>query len=82
MRKLLPKTEQYLNHLEELYDKYVIDWDAYDSASDADKRIIEHPMLHLAETIYLESPGWAKDLAKYLCVLCDIKQIGVKIDIE
>ena len=22
MRKLLPKTEQYLNHLEELYDKY------------------------------------------------------------
>lgn len=82
MQKLLPKTEQYLNHLEELYDKYTISLEAYDSASDEDKEIIEHPMLHLAETIYMESPNWAETLAKYLCVLCDIKQIGVKINIE
>lgn len=82
MQKLLPKTEQYLNHLEELYDKYIISLEAYDSASDEDKEIIEHPMLHLAETIYMESPDWAETLAKYLCVLCDIKQIGVKINIE
>lgn len=84
MGKLLPETEQYLNHLEELYNKYIweCDWSAYDSASDDDKRIIEHPMLHLAETIYMEHPGWAEDLAKYLCILCDIKQIGVKINIE
>ena len=81
MQKQLPKTERYLNHMEELYDKY---WDIYDSdsASDEDKGIIEHPMLHLAETIYMESPEWAEDLAKYLCVLCDIKQIGVKINVE
>ncbi len=82
MQKLFPKTEQYLNHLEELYSKYVIDWNTRDSASDEDNRILEHPMLHLAETIYMESPGWAEDLAKYLCVLCDIEQIGVKINIE
>ena len=77
MQKLLPKTEQYLNHLEELYSKY-----GYYLFSDEDNRIIEHPMLHLAETIYMESPDWAEILAKYLCVLCDIKQIGVKINIE
>lgn len=83
MQKLLPKTEQYLNHMEELYGKYAaINWDTYDSASDEDKGIIENPILHLAETIYMESPEWAEDLAKYLCALCDIKQIGVKINIE
>lgn len=82
MQKLLPKTEQYLNHMEELYGKHVIDWDFYDSVSDEDKRIIDHPMLHLAETIYMDYPKGAEDLAKYLCVLCDIKQIGVKINVE
>lgn len=82
MQKQLPKTERYLNHMEELYDKCAIDWDFYNSASDEDKGIIDHPMLHLAETIYMESPEWAENLAKYLCVLCDIKQIGVKINIE
>ena len=82
MKKLLPKTEQYLNHMDELCGKYLIDWDIYNSASDEDKGIIEHPMLHLAEKIYMDSPEWAEDLAKYLCVLCDIKQIGVKINIE
>ena len=83
MEKLLPKTEQYLNHMEELYGKYAaINWDTYDSAPDEDKRIIENPMWHLAETIYMESPKWAEDLAKYLCVICDIQQIGVKINVE
>jgi hypothetical protein len=83
MQKLLPKTEQYLNHMEELYSKYAANnWDTYDSASDEDKGIIAHPMLHLAETVYMEDPEWAEDLAKYLCVLCDIKQIGVKINVE
>jgi len=83
MQKFLPKTEQYLNHMEELYSKYAaINWDTYDSASDEDKGIIEHPMLHLAETIYMENPEWAEDLAKYLCVLCDIKQIGVEVNVE
>lgn len=83
MEKLLPKTEQYLNYMEKLYGKYAaINWDTYDSAPDEDKRIIENPMWHLAETIYMESPKWAEDLAKYLCVICDIQQIGVKINVE
>ena len=48
MQKFLPKTEQYLNHMEELYSKYAaINWDTYDSASDEDKGIIEHPMLDI-----------------------------------
>ena len=82
MQKLLPKTEQYLNHMEDLYGKYAIDWDTYDSASDEDKGIMEHPMLHLAETIYMESPEWSEELAKYLCLICGIKGIDVKIDIK
>ena len=82
MEKQLPKTEKYLDRMEELLVKYCSDWEEIDSASDEDKAIFYNPMLHPAEIIYMEAPKWAEDLAKYLCVLCDIKQIGVKINIE
>lgn len=68
--------------MEELFVKYCSDWEKLELASDEDEAIFLNPMLHLAETIYMESPQLAEDLAKYLCVLCDIKQIGVKINIE
>ena len=82
MKKQLPKTEKYLDRMEELFTKYSSDWEELDLASDEDKAIFFNPMLHLAETIYIESPKLAKELTKYLCLLCDIKGIDVKVDIK
>lgn len=82
MEKQLPKTEKYLDRMEELIIKYCSDWDELELASDEDKAIFYNPMLHFAETIYMESPEWAEELGKYLCLLCSIDRINVKVDIE
>ena len=82
MEKQLPKTEKYLDRMEELLIKYCSDWDELALASDEDKAIVYNPMLHLAETIYMESPEWAEELAKYLCILCGIEGINIKVDIK
>lgn len=82
MGKQLPKTEKYLDYMEELLIKYCSDWDELVLASDEDKAIVYNPMLHLAETIYMESPEWAEELAKYLCILCSIEGINIKVDIK
>lgn len=79
MEKQLLKTEKYLDRMEELFAKYCSDWEL---VSDEDRAILYHPMLHLAETIYMESPTWAEELAKYLCLLCGIKGIDIKVDIK
>lgn len=83
MEKMLPKTEEYLDRMEELFVKYCSgDWEELDSAPDEDKAILYNPMLHLAETIFMESPQWAEELVKYLCLLCGIKGIDIKVDIK
>lgn len=82
MEKQLPKTEKYLDRMEELIIKYCSDWEELELASDEDRAIFYNPMLHLAETIYMESPEWAEELTKYLCVLCGIKGIDIKADIK
>ena len=82
MEKQLPKTEKYLDRMEELIIKYCGDWEELELASDEDRAIFYNPMLHLAETIYMESPEWAEELTKYLCVLCGIKGIDIKADIK
>lgn len=78
MGKQLHKTEKYLDHMEELFEKYCSVWEEFDSAPDEDKAILYNPMLHLAETIYMESPEWAEELAKYLCVLCGMIKVEIK----
>lgn len=83
MEKQLPKTEKYLDRMEELFVKYCDwDWEELDSAPDEDKAIIYNPMLHLAETIYMEAPQEAEFLAKFLCLRCGIKGIDVEVHIK
>lgn len=80
--KQLPKTAEYLNHMEEIFSEFVSDYEKFEQATDEEKAIYMNPMLHFAETIYMENSAWAEDIAKYLCVLCDIKKINVKINVE
>ena len=82
MEKQLPKTLEYLNHMEDIYCKCWSDLEELEQLSDNDKGIFMNPMLHFAEIIFMESPGWAEDLAKYLCVLCDIKKLDVEINVK
>jgi len=82
MEKQLPKTLEYLNHMEDIYCKYCSNLEEYEQISDNDKGIFMNPMLHLAEIIYMEAPAWAEDLAKYLCVLCNIKRLDVEINVK
>lgn len=82
MEKQLPKTLEYLNHMEDVIAKICSSCEEFENASDEDKAILMNPMLHLAETISMEAPEWAEDLAKYLCVLCQIKRLDVEIDVK
>ena len=82
MEKQLPKTFEYLNHMEDIYSKYCSNLEEYEQISDNDKEIFMNPMLHLAEIIYMEAPAWAEDLAKYLCVLCQIKRLDIEINVK
>lgn len=82
MEKQLPKTLEYLNHMEDIYCKCCSDPEELEQLSDNDNRIFMNPMLHFAEIIFMESPGWAEDLAKYLCVLCNIKRLDVEINVK
>ena len=47
MDKQLPKTEKYLDRMEELFIKYCNDWEELELASDEDRAIFYNPMLHL-----------------------------------
>lgn len=82
MEKQLPKTLEYLNHMEDIFCKYYSNPEEYESFSDNDKGVIMNPMLHFAEIISMESPGWAEDLAKYLCILCNIKRLDIEINVK
>lgn len=78
--KLLPKTEEYLRQMEEIYRMYV-DERTLDSISDEEKNILYNPMLHLAEAIYMDVEGWhgntwAHKLRDYLNVLCEDEKNG------
>lgn len=82
MEGQLQKTSDCINRIEGVISRLYSDWEEYEKFSDEDKALIEHPMLHLAETIYMENSDWAEDLAKYLCVLCNIKRLDVEINVK
>lgn len=46
----------------------------------SDKGIIYNPMLYLANAIFIDNNQWAEDLAKYLCVMCDLECIDLKTE--
>lgn len=74
---LMPKTKQYLEKMEEIYQKYTGD----SSITDEEKNILFNPMLHLAETIYMDTEGWRGNtwvhkLRDYLNVLCEDEKNG------
>ena len=71
MEKELPKTENYLNHMEEIRLE-LSDDERYEHSTDEERAIYNNSMLHLAETIFMERPDLAEELTKYLCILCDI----------
>ena len=84
----MPKTLKLAQKVEELYaeDAQAEMWRNDDSdtygLSEEDFKIYMNPPLQLAEEMYLEDEWFAKELAKYLCLLCGIENIGVKINIE
>lgn len=82
MERQLQKTSDCINRIEEVFSRLCSDYEEYEKCPDEDKALIANPMLHLAETIYMEAPEWAEDLARYLCILCDIKRLDVEINVK
>ena len=82
MERQLQKTSDCINRIEEVILRVRSDYEKYEKMCDGDKALTVNPMLHLAETIYMEAPEWAEDLARYLCVLCDIKRLDVEINVK
>lgn len=84
----MPKTLKLAEKVEKLYtkDAQAEMWQNDDSdtygLSEEDFKIYMNPPLRLAEEIYLEDVEVAKDLAKYLCLLCGIEKVKVKVDIK
>lgn len=82
----LPRTRTYLASMERIFQHLQVDYEFYDNCTTEEKFIIDNPMMTLAGVLYSESPEWAAELAKHICVLDGIniidtelyKNIGVK----
>lgn len=71
-KKLLPKTEEYLEYMEKLYDRFTADYDQLEKErieQTEDYLIFRDPMCKLAQILYGEYDFWAVSLAKYIAVM-------------
>lgn len=80
--KQLPETAEYLNKMEEIFNKIAINFEEYDYMGKEDKRILMNPMFYLAEAICEDTnsmrgveDSWAVELANYIYAICGIKHI-------
>lgn len=90
MKKLLPKTAEYLERLEKIYSIFEDEDISYlqkiENLSDEDRYILYNPMLHLAEVIcddtncLKEKEGMAIDLAKYIFLITGVKRLDIEIN--
>ncbi len=78
----LPKTRAYLVKMERIFQHICADFDYYDNYSEEEKFIFENPVLVLAGIINSEAPEWAEELAKYICVMKNINNLDVKVNVK
>ena len=73
MMMTLEKTEGLVKGINRIFDEV-----QNDIPLTEDEKFI----FNLAKTIYMDNPVIAEELAKYLCILCDIKKINVEIYVD
>ena len=78
MMMTLEKTEGLVKGINRIFDEVQNDI----PLTEDEKFIFNKPAFNLAKTIYMDNPVIAEELAKYLCILCDIKKINVEIYVD
>lgn len=85
MQKQLPKTVEFIKHMEEVYERACTSEEEYENFSDEERYVFLNPMAHLAEAIcddtgcFNEKIGWAVDLAKYLLIITGVEDRDIKL---